>query len=448
MLFWSKRRQHHQQDSWACFLDLVRAFDAVNRQLLFDCCSKQGIPPHFINLLIRLHNGSKVQWRDAVIDSTIGVRQGSSEGPCLFLIMLQACLESMQWPDGVKKPTFHTTDANTGKVTGTKHNTKTFTKFEFWLQLFADDAAMIFESREDMQIGLRHIVAHLSKFGLTAHLGRAGVKSKTECMHFPGRVSQPAPKITKSMINGKYVTVTRTTQVTTQPATPTAAADTSDIIICATAGTSVHFTDTFKYLGSMLTRDLKSDLDIETRLTKATQAFGALRSVACNRHSTATTRGMIYKVMVISLLLHGAESWSLTEKHMRALTTFHRRCMRAMCNVNLRSTRNYRIETATLEDRLGVDPIDQCYHRRLFGWAGEVLRMPMDRLPRKLLTAWLPCKRAVGAMHNWGNTLNKALTSKGITTTFHKLSTLANQTTSKVKNDPEPASWLQSTNTP
>ena len=64
------------------------------------------------------------------------------------------------------------------------------------------------------------------------------------------------------------------------------------------------------------------------------------------------------------------------------------------------------------------------------GRAGEVLRMPMDRLPRKLLTAWLPCKRAVGAMHNWGNTLNKALTSKGITTTFHKLSTLANQTTS------------------
>ena len=66
------------------------------------------------------------------------------------------------------------------------------------------------------------------------------------------------------------------------------------------------------------------------------------------------------------------------------------------------------------------------YHRRLFGWAGQVLRMPMDRLPRKLLTAWLPCKRAVGVMHNWGNTLNKALTSKGVTTTFHKLSTLTN----------------------
>ena len=70
---------------------------------------------------------------------------------------------------------------------------------------------------------------------------------------------------------------------------------------------------------------------------------------------------------------------------MRALTTFHRRCMRAMCNDNLRSTRNCRIKTATLEARLGVAPIDQRHHRRSFGWAGEVLRMPMCRLPRKLL---------------------------------------------------------------
>ena len=216
----------------------------------------------------------------------------------------------------------------------------------------------------------------------------------------------------------------------------------------------MHCTHTFKCLGSMLTRDLKSDLDVETRLTKATQAFDALRPAARNRHLAATTRGMICKVMVISLLLHGAESWSLTEKHMRALTTSHRRCMRAMCNVSLRSTRNYRIKTATLEARLGIAPIDQRYHRCSSGWAGEVLRMPMDRPPRKLLTAWLPCKRAAGAMHNWGNAPNKALTSMtqshavNMTTTFHKSSTLANQTTSEVKNDPEPASWLQSTNTP
>ena len=79
--------------------------------------------------------------------------------------------------------------------------------------------------------------------------------------------------------------------------------------------------------------------------------------------------------------------------------------------------------------------------------AGEVLRMPMDRLPRKLLTAWLPHKRAVGATLNWGRTLKKALEFNNLPTTshFNHLFTLANQTVPKVRNNPDPASWLQST---
>ena len=51
------------------------------------------------------------------------------------------CLESLPWPEGVRKPVFHTTDVN-GKVSGERYNRKTGTAFEFWLQLFADDAAM------------------------------------------------------------------------------------------------------------------------------------------------------------------------------------------------------------------------------------------------------------------------------------------------------------------
>ena len=43
----------------------------------------------------------------------------------------------------------------------------------------------------------------------------------------------------------------------------------------------------------------------------------------------------------------------------------------------------------------------------------------MDRLPRKLLTAWLPHKRAVGATLNWGRTLKKALEFNNLPTTSH-----------------------------
>jgi hypothetical protein len=40
---------------------------------------------------------------DSEIDSSIGVRQGSCEGPVLFLFIMQAALER---PEGVEKPQF------------------------------------------------------------------------------------------------------------------------------------------------------------------------------------------------------------------------------------------------------------------------------------------------------------------------------------------------------
>ena len=54
--------------------------------------------------LVRLHYGAKVKVKigevDSEIDSTIGVRQGSCEGPVLFLFIMQAAMETLEWPEG------------------------------------------------------------------------------------------------------------------------------------------------------------------------------------------------------------------------------------------------------------------------------------------------------------------------------------------------------------
>ena len=51
-----------------------------------------AMPCHacFLNLIIRLHEGASVKWGDEEMSSMLGVRQGSSEGPALFLLLLQA----------------------------------------------------------------------------------------------------------------------------------------------------------------------------------------------------------------------------------------------------------------------------------------------------------------------------------------------------------------------
>ena len=92
----------------------------------------------------------------------------------------------------------------------------------------------------------------------------------------------------------------------------------------------------------------------------------------------------------------------MKDSHVRAVTSFHRRCARSTCHVAMRATRQFHVKTTTPEERLGVIPIVQSCHRRLSGWAGAVLRMPMGRLPRQMLTAWIPRPRAVGSGRNWG----------------------------------------------
>jgi hypothetical protein len=151
---------------------LVKAFDTLSREALFAILRRFGLPDHFINSVIRLHSEAKLNIKigeeDAVIDSLIGVRQGSCEGPVLFLYMIQAVMETVEWPDEVTKPQFRTREH--GETHGVQQIQEdgAFT-YEFWVSLFADDCALVFNTREQLASGTEYINNHFSAFGLQMH---------------------------------------------------------------------------------------------------------------------------------------------------------------------------------------------------------------------------------------------------------------------------------------
>jgi hypothetical protein len=67
-----------------------------------------------------------------------------------------------------------------------------------------------------------------------------------------------------------------------------------------------------------------------------------------------------------------------------------------MCRLNLWHARHNHVKTSTLATRLGIQTIETHIARRQMRWLGHVWRMPETRLPKQLLTAWLPQKRPVG----------------------------------------------------
>ena len=90
-----------------------------------------------------------------------------------------------------------------------------------------------------------------------------------------------------------------------------------------------------------------------------------------------------------------------------------------MFRITIARTMKHRITSKSLFERLGVGSFDSYYNRRLPRWAGHVARMPMDRMPRKLLSGWVEYARPVGCpTMTWGRTLNKALKSYDIPTDF------------------------------
>ncbi len=123
--------------------------------------------------------------------------------------------------------------------------------------------------------------------------------------------------------------------------------------------------------------------------------------------------------LCLSILLYGSEVWSLREDLLSRLRSFRHRCVRTMCRINIAHTIRHHISTSSLLARFGIEPLETYYHRRLLRWAGHVSRMPLNRLPRMLLTGWVANPRPLGCPQmTWVRAPKKALSSNGLPTDF------------------------------
>ena len=121
-----------------------------------------------------------------------------------------------------------------------------------------------------------------------------------------------------------------------------------------------------------------------------------LKCVFKRKDITKEAKVVVYNSLILSILLYGSESWALTKKHRDKLRGLHRKCVRSMCRISMWHVQEYRITAQKLEDRLGVQSLGTYLVRRRLRWLGHVRRMPWNRLPRKLLTAWVASPRGAG----------------------------------------------------
>ena len=68
-----KKRREHGLDSWILFIDLVKAFDQVPRELLWNIFKKFGVPPKLVRLLESLPQRVVVKFSVSGIMKILGL---------------------------------------------------------------------------------------------------------------------------------------------------------------------------------------------------------------------------------------------------------------------------------------------------------------------------------------------------------------------------------------
>jgi hypothetical protein len=204
---------------------------------------------------------------------------------------------------------------------------------------YADDIGLLASRNQDIQQKTQQLALSASTIGLRVNIG------KTQVMRKNTRVGDPIT------ING-------------QP---------------------LQDVDEFIYLGSKVTTDGDCAREINTRISKANQAFAMLKPIWRTTSLSMHTKLRIFKSNVLSVLLYGSECWKTTATIERKLEVFQNKCLRRIMKVFWQNM----ITNMELPRRAGANSIAEAIALRRWRWLGHVCRMPPDSLPRVALR-WTP----------------------------------------------------------
>ena len=93
-------------------------------------------------------------------------------------------------------------------------------------------------------------------------------------------------------------------------------------------GTSLKLADKFTYLGSSVS---STEKDIDTRVTKTWTAIDRL-SIIWKSDQTDKMKGSFFQAVVVSILLYGCTTWTLTKRLEKKLDGNYTRMLRAILN--------------------------------------------------------------------------------------------------------------------
>ena len=440
-------RRNHDLPSYVAFVDLVKAFDTANHELLIKILEKYGAHSKLCDAIRRLYTDLKVALKIGSsieeILQTVGVRQGDNMAPVLFIFLMNAFAESLEavWEkEGLGNILFHrASDLEFENGQLISHSRKKLDKgniFRIIQSLYVDDGAFVLSSRNQLSIGSNLIFKHFARFGLEMHIGRVvdGKRkaSKTEFVFFPQsqfltnsihhllgdsskinhdlstqsnrRKRRHQRKDTQTnMQNVIECNGTHDAEMNTEESDETVeenlqqhikrednlydeSVETQEVEV---ADGFISFTKHFKYLGTFVSYSLRDDYDVDNRIKKANQSMGALKRFWNNRHVDYYSKYLIFMAIPINLLLFGCESWALRKALLRKMEVFVHRNVWKILKITIVQVMENRIRNEKIRTLFyDIPRAEVMIAMRQMSFLGHIVRSHVNHPPRLLLTAW------------------------------------------------------------
>ena len=346
-----------EQELYMVFVDFRKAFDTVDRYMLWKVLKIFGCPETLIDITQQFHDGTKGK---VMVGSQLsgdfnvnhGTKQGCVLAPTLFTLFLTVVLMILH--KDVQEGVYIRTrsDGKLFNLARLRAQTKTSRQLIREL-LFADDTALVAHNLSHIQQALDSFAGAAKKIGLQINT------DKTEVMYQPAprNLAPLAPQIT---VNGDVLKV-------------------------------VPY---FKYLGSTLSKDNRADKEITCRVQSACASFGKLDKRLWSRNGIRlSTKCKVYKAVVLPALLYSAETYTLYREHIKKLEAVQQRHLRRIMKI---SWSDY-VSNVEVLNRAGMDSIEATLATSQLRWTGHVFRMNDERIPKQLLYSELESgKRKVG----------------------------------------------------
>lgn len=357
MLFVVRRLQELGRDRkiplYMCFIDLQKAYDSVDRELLWQVLTRVGIPTKMLTIIRQFHDGMRacVRTDDGEhsdwFNVTQGLRQGCVLSPLLFNVFFAAVIHVVlvrfSEDEDIMRDLVHLEE---GVVTG-QEVPLACARRAVWGMLYADDAGIVSKSAEGLAKMMTVIVTVFEAAGLTVS------EKKTETMILRTRDQTPPPPP----------------------------------LVIEAAGQRYRQTTQFLYLGGIIHEDADLSLEIERRIRLMWACFKRFGPELYDmKTARLSLKVRMLKAEVIETLLYGCMTWTLSAQHFARLRSVHHQILLRVIGFQRRQRGDYRtLSYAKALKQTRCESIETTIRKRRLFFAGAVARQPKGRLPSRVM---------------------------------------------------------------